>query len=63
MTDPELIAVLRDMLAAGYELPLGTLKGSVLDKDRGRVEAIMGDLAAAGEVVEIKKHRYAKKEQ
>ena len=60
-TDSELISIIRDAMAQGLSLGLHTLKASVLTEDRSRVEPIVEDLVAAGELVEIKKHRYIQK--
>lgn len=60
-TDSELISIIRDMVKPGLPVGLHTLKASVLTEDRSRVETIVEDLVAAGELVEIKKHRFIQK--
>lgn len=61
-TDEELIQIIRDMCKPGLPLGLHTLKAAALTKDRGRVEDIVGGMVRYGELTQLKKYRYIKKE-
>lgn len=52
--------IILDMLSHGFPLGLATLKASVLEAQKQEVEPAVNQLIAAGFVMEVKKHRYAK---
>lgn len=59
-TDQQIINIIRSMTNTGLPLGLHTLKAGAMTEDRPRVETIVKDMVAAGELVEIKKNRFQK---
>lgn len=51
-----------DALQNGRQLGIHTLKGAVTDKDRNNIPPAVDKLVAAGVLVQVKKDRYALKE-
>ena len=61
-TDEQLIHVLRGMTAPGLPVGLHTLKAAALTEDKPRVEPIVLAMVRDGELIQLKKDRFIKKE-
>ena len=61
-TEEQLIHVLRGMTAPGLPVGLHTLKAAVLTEDKPRVESIVLAMVRDGELIQLKKDRFIKRE-